>query len=506
MTMKVQFNADSQFALRHLNQNVFGVSKALSRISSGEKIHSAGDNPSMYAITEKMRERIRSLDQDELNVQNGSSMLSSAERGVNQIVDILRHMKSLAVNSANDHNIDTDRAIIQKEYESNLATINDIVFNTKFNGRVLLDGRYERPVSHYPATADNIVNSFSAGANVTTTSGSGTKTIGSASYAYENSFNGSNFSVKLDFSDMTAEGSSYPDALHGKGFAILCGGCNQFINVVFDASKNVNQSTYNANPDANNSLAHEYIIGVKNVTDKNDLAQTIFDGVAASRDLSGDSFVIDKHDLGMKRDGNDIFFTKKDNLAMMFTNEIIPTKTSELTFTERDSGPLWIQDGTLAGQHINTYIKSMQTKDMKGEIFNESDMAQLRAISDPTERAEYRALLTKADSMTLDDVSLATREDARVGMRVIDGALDYALDEQTSLGAYVQRLKYVDENIMTMSANTQAAESGIRDADIAREMVSFANFNILSQASQFMLAQSNQRAGAVLRLLGLEQE
>ena len=505
MAMKVTYNEETQRALFHMNNNAMLASKSIMKLSSGQKINGAGDNPSMFSISERMRERIRSLDRDVLNVQNGTSMLSTAERGVNQVVEVLRNMKTLAVNAADDHNTDEDRAVIQMELEKNRETINDIVFNTKFNNKILLDGRYDSPVSHYPATAAHIVDSFSAGENVTDTSNPGSKTITNfGTFDIAKSFNGSNFSVKLDFSAMTAEGSSYPDALHGKGFAIMCGGCNQFINVVFDATKNVYQSTYNKNPTTLNSEAREYVIGVKNVTDKSELASTIFNGVAVSMDQTGDSFIIDKHDLGMKRDGNDIYFTKADNLAMMFSNEIVPTDTEPLVFVERETSSLWIQDGTLAGQHINTYIKSLQTQDLKGEIFNDADIATLNSISDSTERAEYRALLTKADRMTIDDISVATREDARVAMRVIDGALDYALDEQTTLGADVKRLNYVDENIMTKTENLQETDSNIRDTDVPKEMTKFVKYNILTQAAQFMLAQINQNGASVLNLLQQE--
>ena len=515
MTMRVTYNEESNFALKHMSHNSLMANKSIMKLSSGQKINGAGDNPSMFAISERMRERIRSLDQDELNVQNGSSMLTTAERGVNQIVEVLQHMKSLAVNAANDSNTDEDRQTIQREFESYRSSINDVVYNTRFNNKILLDGRYEKPVSVLPATASHIVDSFGSGMGASENSNPVSKTIADfGNFNIAKSFNGTTFAVKLDFSAMTTEGSSYPDALHGKGFSILCGGCNQFINFVFDASKNVYQSTYNKKASTNNDLAREYVIGVKNVTSRDDLAETIFNGVSALREetdyanvesafknSTDDSFVIDKHNLGMARSGNTIYFTKEANLAMMFTNEIIPTDTDPLTTKERVSGPLWIQDGTLAGQRINTYINSMQTSDLKGEIFNDADIAQLNAISDSTERKELRALLTKADGKSIDDISLATREDAKVAMRVIDGALEYALDEQTTLGAYIKRMNYVDENIMTKSENLQAADSGIRDTDIASEMAQFAKYNLLTQSAQFMLAQANQLPGSVLRLL-----
>ena len=504
MAMKVTYNEETQRALFHMNNNAMLASKSIMKLSSGQKINGAGDNPSMFSISERMRERIRSLDRDVLNVQNGSSMLSTAERGVNQVVEVLRNMKTLAVNAADDHNTDEDRAVIQMELEKNRETINDIVFNTKFNNKILLDGRYDKPSADYPSTATNIVDSFDAHTNAVADS----RTTSNGGISVDSGFvneNSGTFSVKLDFSAMSSGGSSYPNALHGKGFAILCSGCTQFINVVFDATKNVYQSTYNSNP-SSNRLAREYVIGVKNVNNKSLLPDTIFEGVAASRNQTGDSIQIDStHSLNMVRSGEDILISKtSDGLAMQFKNDIIPTDTEPLVFKEINKDALWIQDGTLAGQHINTYIKSLQTQDLKGEIFNDADLAKLNSISDSTERIEYHRLLTKAANMTIDDISVATREDARVAMRVIDGALDYALDEQTTLGAYAKRLNYVDENIMTKSENLQESDSTIRDTDVPKEMTKFVKYNILTQAAQFMLAQINQNGASVLNLLQQE--
>ena len=69
------------------------------------------------------------------------------------------------------------------------------------------------------------------------------------------------------------------------------------------------------------------------------------------------------------------------------------------------------------------------------------------------------------------------------------------------MGAYLQRLEYTDANVTTMGENVQNSESTIRDADMAKEMTDYTKFNILTQASQSMLAQANQSSGAVLSLL-----
>ncbi|MBQ1866865.1 MAG: hypothetical protein II148_01085 [Selenomonas sp.] len=86
-------------------------------------------------------------------------------------------------------------------------------------------------------------------------------------------------------------------------------------------------------------------------------------------------------------------------------------------------------------------------------------------------------------------------------MSVLDSAIDYALDENTRMGAYQTRLDFTVSNLTTSNENTQASESTIRDADMAREMTGYTKANVLAQSAQAMLAQANQNASSVLQLL-----
>jgi flagellin len=74
-------------------------------------------------------------------------------------------------------------------------------------------------------------------------------------------------------------------------------------------------------------------------------------------------------------------------------------------------------------------------------------------------------------------------------------------EERSRLGAYQNRLEYTTNNLNTSSENLTAAESRIRDTDMAKEMMNFTKYNILNQAAQSMLAQANQQPQNVLQLL-----
>ncbi|HZG15371.1 MAG TPA: flagellin [Candidatus Bathyarchaeia archaeon] len=83
----------------------------------------------------------------------------------------------------------------------------------------------------------------------------------------------------------------------------------------------------------------------------------------------------------------------------------------------------------------------------------------------------------------------------------INSAINTVSKERANLGAYQNRLEHTINNLNTSSENLTAAESRIRDVDMAREMMKFTKDNILSQAAQAMLAQANQQPQGVLQLL-----
>ena len=141
--------------------------------------------------------------------------------------------------------------------------------------------------------------------------------------------------------------------------------------------------------------------------------------------------------------------------------------TSTTTVTGRAPyHALAIQSGDKAGQYLRLHLEDMHT-----------------------------------DTLGLTGISVSTRDNANSALSAIDGAIDYALDQSTTLGAVINRLQYTEENLVTASENTQASESVIRDADMAKAMMDYARVNVLQQAAQTMLAQANQNVGNVMNLL-----
>lgn len=128
---------------RSMNTQFNAANKALERIATGYRINRAADDPAGLAISEKMRAQISGLNQAGKNIQNGMSMLQTAEGALNETHAILQRIRDLAVQSASDTLTDDDRALIQTEYEELKKEIQRISKDTQFNQKNLINGDYK---------------------------------------------------------------------------------------------------------------------------------------------------------------------------------------------------------------------------------------------------------------------------------------------------------------------------------------------------------------------------
>ena len=107
-----------------------------------------------------------------------------------------------------------------------------------------------------------------------------------------------------------------------------------------------------------------------------------------------------------------------------------------------------------------------------------------------------------ASSLGVDALKVSSFASAGSSMDKIQSAINLVSTQRSTLGALQNRLEHTINNLNTTAENTQAAESRIRDVDMATEMVEYSKNNILAQAGQSMLAQANQATQGVLSLLG----
>ncbi|SHI59102.1 flagellin [Clostridium amylolyticum] len=140
--MIINHNMNAMNAHRNMGMNNVNSGKAMEKLSSGLRINRAGDDAAGLAISEKMRGQIRGLDQASRNSQDAISMIQTAEGGLNETHSILQRMRELAVQSANDTNVNADRGAIQDEMNQLVSEIDRIANNTEFNTQKLLDGSF----------------------------------------------------------------------------------------------------------------------------------------------------------------------------------------------------------------------------------------------------------------------------------------------------------------------------------------------------------------------------
>ena len=110
------------------------------KLASGSQIIRAMDDAAGLAISENLRNTMRSTDQNIKNANNGFFMLETAENALNEVTNVIIRMKELAVSASSDTNGDKERAHLNNEYVQLKSEVDRIARTTLFNGRPLLDG------------------------------------------------------------------------------------------------------------------------------------------------------------------------------------------------------------------------------------------------------------------------------------------------------------------------------------------------------------------------------
>jgi flagellin len=140
MGLRVNTNIMSMSAQRNLASTSSRLGDNFRRLSSGLRIDVAADDPAGLGISERMRSQIRSLSQASRNTQDGVSLVQTAEGSISEVLGNLNRMRELAVQSANGTYSDSDRLIMDAEFQQLITEIDRIADTTKFNEIFLLDG------------------------------------------------------------------------------------------------------------------------------------------------------------------------------------------------------------------------------------------------------------------------------------------------------------------------------------------------------------------------------
>jgi flagellin len=139
MSLRINNNVDALIAHDGLTKTSAAVSKSMERLSSGLRINRAADDAAGLAISESMRGQIRGLQQASRNIEDGVSLVQTAEGSLDEVHSMLQRVRELAVQYANGTLSDANHTAIQSEVDQLKDEIERIGSSAKFNGVTLLN-------------------------------------------------------------------------------------------------------------------------------------------------------------------------------------------------------------------------------------------------------------------------------------------------------------------------------------------------------------------------------
>jgi len=546
--MIVQHNLTAMNANRQLGISTSGLAKSTEKLSSGYRINRAADDAAGLAISEKMRSQIRGLDQASTNASDGISMIQTAEGALNESHSILQRMRELAVQAANGTETDSDRGNIQDEIEQLQEELDRIASDTEFNTMKLLDGSlsasgvggtnsgpkfgiYDEGLkafvsSNIKEVAVNVKANATLGGESAIWNADGTElTLNLAdSQTYtqaqideliqnakqeDSTATGtpSEVEVNLAFGSLTVDGDITGTTTEA--------GAKAFAQSTFDSSVQfvgANSISFKANrygKDYNFHLDVFFtadagkermeVVEPITLTETGALKNGSF-GLGGYRELylqTGKEYSADDIEQIFAEYGLDIEVT---------LSGAIPDEPNTL-FVAADSEPLGGANGyslcmTLSGgQGLGDTDAFLDQPKYGVQAGGRGIILQVGANEGQTMSFSIDDMSARALGVNDSNVDLSTQTGASQSIGKIDAAIARVSKQRSLLGAVQNRLEHTISNLDNTAENLQAAESGIRDVDMAHEMVNMSKYNILQQAGQSMLAQANQSTQGVLSLL-----
>ena len=137
--MRINTNLNAMIATNQMSKNTALAGSSMEKLSTGLRITKAGDDAAGLAVSEKMRAQIRGMEQAERNVQDGISMVQTAEGALEEAGNIAQRMRELGVQAGNDTLYEEDRTKVKAELTQLQDEMKKISEETKFNGKQLLN-------------------------------------------------------------------------------------------------------------------------------------------------------------------------------------------------------------------------------------------------------------------------------------------------------------------------------------------------------------------------------
>jgi len=574
----------------------------MENLSSGLRINKASDDAAGLSISEKMRGQIRGLDQASRNIQDGASLLQTAEGGLQEINDILQRQRELVIQGLNDTNTDNDRQHIEAEIQQLTLEIDSLSRRTGFNSinllarddYTILADRSSSNTAYIisdPPPTTRVTNSIvykpqgtsaetrhvisSSDTSVTTNTYSNTNNISPiASPDGRAGYNEYNIDIqtttKTDTNNTVYEtltASNDPQyatpaywfsvgtnktSFGPKDLGDVYGSMHENIEVNGSSRPIEYTSRSGSGSDpawdhmwfpgtnlsimryrtvlADNSMEIKYVINNMDPTD----ATIKLDNIIAPpinsviTDAGGNPLATGNAIINPPS-GSSFNLTGSDaNAGLKFDDLLGFLAPSELTINNPAAGQpqinfdwqLTIPSGTSVtlGFNYGPFSLNLDVFELTHELVEtkhiettvKTDIKDIDYVPpslDIQAGANHnQTIIIPLFNVTSQGLGIANMGILPPGipdktLAQIDKAIGKVINYRGMYGALQNRMEHTLNNVKNSAENLASAESRIRDADIAKEMMNFTKTNILTQAAQAMLAQANQNPQAVLQLL-----
>ena len=472
--MVVQHNLQAMNANRMLGMTQSAQAKSSEKLSSGYQINRAADDAAGLAISEKMRKQINGLDRASTNAQDGVSAVQTAEGALTEVHSMLQRMNELAVQASNGTNSKEDRDAIQAEIDQLSTEIDRVAETTKFNETYLLKGN--------SATKEININAHDAGLKGTLVQGAGTSSTFTTTIKVGSSVSIAGADYRI-VDTQTAVGN----AAGGNSLSKV----QEEVEDLTSGSVTIDGTTYtfdatdaNGDPIFVDSNGNEYSQG--------QLKDLVGDGSTVS--INGGSAI------------NVVDDTADDALTLA---EVVEKMENALTDASSIGGTKSLAEATcdIPNPSFTNGEADLSFTIEKAKADVQKDLTfSLHVGADADMNNKINVGIQAMDSTSLGIKGLNVADNsgtaATYAIDAIADAINKVSAQRSALGAVQNRLEHTIDNLDNVVENTTAAESRIRDTDMAQEMVEFSKSNILAQAGQSMLAQANQANQGVLSILG----
>lgn len=526
--MIIKNNSNANQALRQSQINTGQAGKAMQKLSSGLRINQAADDAAGLAISEKMRAQIRGLDQAAQNAVDGISLIQTGEGGLNESHSILQRMRELAVQSANDTNNLADRGAIQKEFNEMTSELNRIGNQSSFNSKAILTGIHgsegEVLTTHsIPGHHGAVRGLYKVSVDPTRFSNGDTLSIDGYTFTKSTSYP----LGQEEFNDLPSLRNSilsHPDL--SKSYNVQVG----IMELQLEQRTGKETSTLPQVMEfrAVDGSSSGYMIDVirngrsgpppqsgKFELNEKDIMPLIKGDIIKVEWVSDISFNNKSFELSFDPHATSMWGGVVNSFAEVVQG--INNIASPYTSNSHWSGSsVTIQENhpyegtykqlklTRGGKEITLQIGANDNQSMQLDM---NDMRAGRIGLTSTIKGEEgftseRVVKNReGDRVAEYALNIMSQTGASQAISKIDQAIQLVSSERAKMGSWQNRLDHIVANVTMSSENLQAAESRIRDVDMAKEMMAFTKSNILGQASQAMIAQANKQPEAILQLL-----